>query len=182
MSYRWWDRAVALHFHDHTLWERFFETVTFFGRAELYLVAAAVLFLFYRKRREAAAQRMLFLFSAVAVSGIVVDIVKVAAGRFRPNRLWNEGLYGFDGWHFHHDFISFPSGHSAAAFAGMTALALMWPRYRVLFLAAAALIAFSRVALASHFISDVLVGSLLGWGIACLLYRRVFKTRTAGRF
>lgn len=58
---------------------------------------------------------------------------------------------------------SFPSGHSAASFAGATAYLLMRKNKRGwLLLALAALIAFSRLYLFVHYPSDVLVGALTG--------------------
>jgi undecaprenyl-diphosphatase len=60
------------------------------------------------------------------------------------------------------DSTSFPSGHAATAFAAATAVALVYPRFRVPVLLLAALVALSRVYLGVHYWSDVLVGSLFG--------------------
>ena len=64
---------------------------------------------------------------------------------------------------------SFPSGHATVAFACATTLALAVPRLRWPLFALAALIAFSRVYVGVHFPFDVLVGALLGVGIATAL-------------
>jgi undecaprenyl-diphosphatase len=64
---------------------------------------------------------------------------------------------------------SFPSDHAAAAFAIAFAV-LAFSRWAGgLFLAAAALIALSRVALGAHYPSDVLAGLLVGWAAAWLV-------------
>jgi undecaprenyl-diphosphatase len=60
------------------------------------------------------------------------------------------------------DSTSFPSGHAATAFAAATAVALVYPRFRVPVLALASLVALSRVYLGVHYWSDVVVGSVLG--------------------
>ena len=77
---------------------------------------------------------------------------------------------------------SMPSGHAATAFAAATALALLFPRLRLAAYALAALICVSRVYLGVHYVSDVVVGALLGAliGVAVVLAgRRLVPAATA---
>ncbi|MGH2744240.1 MAG: phosphatase PAP2 family protein, partial [Thermoleophilaceae bacterium] len=60
---------------------------------------------------------------------------------------------------------SFPSGHSATAFAAATAVAILCPRMRPYALGIAAAVALSRVYLRVHFPLDVLAGAALGAGL-----------------
>lgn len=60
------------------------------------------------------------------------------------------------------DQFSFPSGHSITAFAVATSLSLFYPSLMLGLLFCAASIAASRILLGMHFLSDVVVGSLLG--------------------
>jgi len=60
------------------------------------------------------------------------------------------------------DKYSFPSGHSITAFGIAIAVGLFYPELQVCLLAAAFLIAASRIILGMHFLSDVLAGSAIG--------------------
>ena len=79
---------------------------------------------------------------------------------------------------------SFPSGHAMTAFATAVVVAVLHPRLRWPALAAAALVALSRVYLGVHFALDVLAGAALGTAIALLVVRAgrliaVRRTRVA---
>ncbi|HUE98570.1 MAG TPA: phosphatase PAP2 family protein [Anaerolineales bacterium] len=74
---------------------------------------------------------------------------------------------------------SFPSGHSASAFAGAWLLNRNFPRRRGLRYLIASLVAFSRIYLGDHYPGDVASGSLLGLLFA-MFFRRVFNRGKAG--
>jgi membrane-associated phospholipid phosphatase len=69
---------------------------------------------------------------------------------------------------------SFPSGHSATAFAGAWLFSRYFPKQWGLFYAVASLVAFSRVYLGDHYPGDVVAGSSLGTLFA-MLGRRLVK-------
>ena len=102
--------------------------------------------------------------AAVGVASLLTDLVKDAFGRTRPPA----GDTGLASLVPLPDNPSFPSGHSATAFAAATALALLCPRLRPFVLAIALAVAVSRVYLRVHFPLDVVAGSLVGAGIGAL--------------
>jgi undecaprenyl-diphosphatase len=75
---------------------------------------------------------------------------------------------------------SFPSGHTATAFAAATAVGAFHPRLRWPLLAVAGLVGLSRVYLGVHYGLDVVAGAVLGaaigltcaWAVRSFLWRR----------
>jgi membrane-associated phospholipid phosphatase len=98
---------------------------------------------------------------AAAAAGLVVSLLKGISDRARPP-LADPTLSVVGGIP---DSTSFPSGHSATAFATAIVVGFAYPRLRLPLLALAALVALSRVYLGMHFWTDVLAGSLLGVAI-----------------
>lgn len=72
---------------------------------------------------------------------------------------------------------SFPSGHAASSFAAATALTIVFQQKGKYAFIVAGLIAISRVYVGVHYVSDILVGALLGvmislWGGVILNWLR----------
>jgi len=108
--------------------------------------------------------------SAEAAAVVLFRLVKNASKRKRPCQLqahcWSKVLPP--------DQFSFPSGHSMSAFAIAIPLCIFYPQLQAGLLALSLSIALSRVILGMHFVSDVVVGSLLGAGLgygAYLIFR-----------
>jgi undecaprenyl-diphosphatase len=70
--------------------------------------------------------------------------------------------------------FSFPSGHSAASFAGAFLLSRYYPKRAPVFYTIAALVGFSRIYVGAHYPGDVVSGGLFGTFFAFIL-RRVFS-------
>ena len=181
LSYLFVDRPLAIRLHgiEHTSLQRVFAVITRLGESQWTIVPGFLLFLAFRKSRKHAAMAGLFVAGAVAVSGLVVDLLKFVLGRARPSLYFERGLYGFDLLHGVHARQSFPSGHAATAFSAALALALLFPRHRWACVAAAAVVAASRVILEQHYVSDVIAGAGLGVASTMFLYDRVFRARLA---
>ena len=102
--------------------------------------------------------------AAVGFASLATHVLKETFGRSRPP-VDEPGLGSLVPLP---DNPSFPSGHSATAFAAATALAVLCPRLRPYALAIALAVAVSRVYLRVHFPLDVLAGGLLGAGAGAL--------------
>jgi membrane-associated phospholipid phosphatase len=111
--------------------------------------------------RRAAASGLVSL----AVTATVVNLFfKPVARRSRPDRI---GASVPLGRHVRMPISrSFPSGHTAAAFAFATGAGRALPSVRVPLGVLAALVGYSRVHTGVHYPSDVLVGALCGIGLA----------------
>ena len=114
-------------------------------------------------------ERASYVFAAVAVSGIVDQILKHAIGRARPVLLPLDGPFHFEPLSIANALASFPSGHTTSAFAAAVALASMRPDWRGRLLGAALLIGASRVLVGAHYPSDVVGGAALGSAVSMAL-------------
>ena len=102
---------------------------------------------------------------AVAATSLAVDLLKQAFDRVRPPIADSDlgSLVPIPG------NPSFPSGHSATAFAAATVIALISPKLRWWALGLAAAVAVSRVYLRVHYPLDVIAGAVVGAGLGALV-------------
>ena len=108
---------------------------------------------------------------ACALAGVVTRVVKISAGRARPN------VQTETQWHgpgFNPRYNAFPSGHAAASTAFFATLAFACRRIGLGLLAIPMLIAFSRMYVGAHHLSDVVAAALLGALVAYVVARRMF--------
>lgn len=107
-----------------------------------------------------------YLLVSLLLTSAIVNSVKTIIGRARPPLYEQYGIFGFKPFDGHFLLQSFPSGHSAQMAAFMVALALLFPRFRLLLGGAALWIGATRIILGVHYPSDVAGGLALGGGIA----------------
>ena len=125
----------------------------------------------------------LFAFWAIALSGILANILKLMFARARPKLLDTLGAYDFfSRWGTGYDFTSFPSGHATTMGALAAVLVLWFPRLSVLTVPACLAFAASRVAAGAHFPSDVIAGFSLGFLFSVYLARVLARRHSVFRF
>jgi undecaprenyl-diphosphatase len=127
-------------------------------------VVAAVVALVVRSRRWLAIFAAMVI--ACGAAGMANRVIKIAAGRSRPAVVTDAGWHGP---RFSSKYNAFPSGHTASSTAFFGSLCLARRRIGLLFLPIPMLIAFARLYVGAHHLSDVVAGALLGVACAALL-------------
>jgi membrane-associated phospholipid phosphatase len=129
-------------------------------------------------RNRVICKILLCMMIAASISGALVNSIRLLSGRARPNNTeatqeWNGLWRGREFLLFKSKYHSFPSGHTGTAFAffGVPLFAHR-PRGRWALLAAVA-IAWSRVYLNVHHLSDVMAGALIGLITAFFVWERL---------
>ena len=140
--------------------------ITILGDGSIMIIIAFLLL--FRKVRFS-----LILFVSFLSSSLVVQLLKrlVFTNYPRPVKYFEDTvhtLYLIPGLKYH-SWFSFPSGHSATAFALFTGLALIVKNQglKLVFFLIACITAYSRVYLSQHFLVDIIAGSAIG--IFCAL-------------
>ncbi|PKN51959.1 MAG: phosphatase PAP2 family protein [Deltaproteobacteria bacterium HGW-Deltaproteobacteria-13] len=178
VSYLLWDIPLAKYCRElNPAVINIFDVITRLGISTWYIVASVIFYLFFRfvYKNNLNAARSLFVFIALSVTGIFINIVKWIAGRYRPVELFNHGYFGFDYFGVGYEWTSFPSGHAQTAFSLATALTILFPRWGVPLFIVAIAVGVSRIILTSHYLSDVIAGA--GIGILLTLAVKYFFDR-----
>jgi membrane-associated phospholipid phosphatase len=166
-----------------------FEVITKLGQSGWFLYPLGILLLLIAAVDRATAPRLVrgvlrafavrlgFLFTAIAVPGLFVAVIKRLIGRARP---WS----GRDPWSYQllvwqPEYASLPSGHATTAFAAAIAIGTVWPKARPVMWCYALLIAASRIIVSAHHPSDVVAGAIVGT-IGALLVRNWYAARRLG--
>ena len=166
------DPKEAAYFRNTTAFQGFRNIVNGNAAAIGIGATAASLYAIGRFRKDSKMQHTALLAGeAMADTALVQTVLKDATMRLRPIS------YPASGW-----FVtsssptqyirgngSFPSGHSMVAFAVATVIARRYGNHRWVPFAAyglASVVGFSRLTLNVHFLSDVFMGSALGYTIS----------------
>jgi len=96
---------------------------------------------------------------ACALAGVAARVVKISTGRARPTV---QSQVEWNGPRLNPRYNSFPSGHTAASTAFFATLAFASWRIGAGFLVIPILIAFSRMYVAAHHLSDVVCAAMIG--------------------
>ena len=146
-------------FHTEIL-NQFFIYYTNVGDGLFAVIAGIIAIITFRNKPYGLA----ILFS-YAFSGIIAQFIKRSIDSPRPKLYFENGGYDqfIEGVKLY-SHNSFPSGHTATAFAMFTVIALFVSNknYQWLFLILAIGVGYSRIYLGQHFLLDILAGSLIG--------------------
>lgn len=139
----------------------------FFAVKGVNILIWTVLFLYLVFIEEKKDKRFIFYFIvSLLISSLLVFTMKNVIKRPRPfSSITNYQLLNYPS-----DY-SFPSGHAAISFAAAAILSFFDKKRKKYFYLIAVIIAFSRVYLGCHYVSDVLAGIFLGWLISSLLIK-----------
>ena len=160
------DRRTAGALHDNRLRLNISRDVSYLGSGYGTGAVAAAFYLVGRKTGNARARETGILGAEALIdSGIVAAVLKSATQRRRP-RAKEPGDF-FEGG------LSFPSGHTVAAWSLATVVANEYRNNHLVQVSAyglATIVSMSRFTGRNHFLSDVLVGSAIGYGIGQYVY------------
>lgn len=128
--------------------------ITYLGSGgAVWIVLTVIMLISGKNRKIGAAMTVALILSLIVCNGIL----KPLASRIRPYELVSAQLLIAPPMG-----ASFPSGHASAAFAAAITLVLSRHRLASAAVIMAVLIAFSRMYLYVHYLSDVLAGAGLG--------------------
>jgi len=142
---------------------------------QLMIVGGLALFLAIWIKRRDWVQVIAAALIASTLSGALINVSRLTTGRVRPNNEAEHGV-GFHGpWHEgrltigNHGLNAFPSGHTATAVGFAAPFLFAKPILGVFVLLCALAIAWSRMQLGAHHLSDVVAATLIslavGWAV-----------------
>jgi membrane-associated phospholipid phosphatase len=144
---------------------------------ELVAYGSVALAIAWTRRAGRLAHLIVCMMLASTLAGVTVDSIRLLSGRTRPGeREIQSGWYGL--WYGKtfllrkNKFHSFPSGHTASAFAFFGTAAWAHRRWGWALLSLAGAIAWSRLYLNAHHLSDVVVALIIGLLLAFVVWRR----------
>jgi len=145
------------------------ENISYAGSFYASAAAAATFYLVGRQKNDYRARETGILVGEASINGfIVATALKGISQRVRPKEGRDRSEF-FDGG------TSFPSGHSTQIWAVATVVANEYHDRRLVQVAAysvASAVSVARFTAGKHYLSDVLVGSALGYGIGQYVYRK----------
>jgi undecaprenyl-diphosphatase len=171
-SYFLIDRLAAHAVPAAGTWPReLADKLTHAGDATGWVVAGVALLAWQIYRRWTWMGMGAWMLGSVAAVGLIVRLIKVTVGRSRPNLLMRDGTYDFSFMETAYAWNSFPSGHASTLGAMCFVMCWKYPRWRPMWIVVFVALASTRVLTLSHFVSDVIVGFVLGMVVAALIRR-----------
>lgn len=151
----------------------FFINYTFMGDGIFALCLAAVFIFYFKRRKEGIALLVAFIFSEA-----LIELTKNCLNYSNPGLYFEPGQTFLTTVDTHPSgYQGFISGHTAIAFALVTVFVLLLKNkaWQLPLLAAAGLLAYSRMYLAQHVLPDICIAALLGSLAGVLAFHVVYN-------
>jgi len=145
--------SILIQFRNPIL-DKIMIAISFLG-SWVYILLFLVVILLWEKQKREWIPVVLISF---AVTTLLTYSLKIGVGRSRPDI--NPLEIKTD--------KSFPSGHATAVFTAIPIIKKLAPSLKYFWLIFAILVIISRLYLGIHYISDLVAGSLIGYGISSL--------------
>lgn len=145
------------------------EGITYIG--EITLIIALITFIYYIYDKKLGKKVVYISVFSMLTNNVLKLLIKAPRPIGEPGivsiRIETAGGY------------SFPSGHSQNTATLFTWLAkiIKQRKFTIIGIVVVVLVMFSRLYLGVHYPVDVVVGSLLGWGISCFLFTHIDRVR-----
>lgn len=166
---------VPLTYHAQSTWHSLYipmRIISIIISPPTQLLIWSCIFVYFLFIKKSAKYAQLFypIAASLILSNTLVRIVKVIVGRSRPHVLLSSGIYHLNMISFERIFSSLPSGHATTVGCIMGFLAAKYPRKGLLFILLSLMISLSRVFIAAHYLSDILVGNFIGFYVSWLFF------------
>ncbi len=181
-SFLWIDTPVAYGSSSLTSIRWIALSITWLGLPIMHLTIANSLFILSRFVDKLKPFTIPLLQYSLSIGFIMFfcGILKLTVARARPYLFLEDGITGFAFGNFGHSFRSFPSSHSAVAVAlALLFIAYSGGNYRYTPWIFVVLIAVTRIVLQKHFISDILIGVLIGQLVTSSIIFYTTKNKSA---
>ncbi len=177
VSFQKGEEVIYLYQKRNTFLNDVFSSITQLSEFPVYALIVIVLWVSNRKEKAIT----------ILLAGLITIFVSAGLKTFfkepRPALYFEKNhpeieLQPLPGMKLNSAFNSYPSGHTMGAFTLFVTLAYLWPRkylFGVTCIFLGAGVAFSRIYLGQHFLSDVIAGSMVGTYLASFAYFYIFK-------
>ncbi len=166
-----YDRQITEWINNHRIkiLDDFFLSVTDTTWIVVVLISVVLLGIALFRKNKALKIKTFQIMAALICNVIVVTFLKYTVNRLRPfvNNVIIEKLSS-------ENTPSFPSGHTAAAFVIAMSFSLLFPNKTGLKIAVwlwAIAVAYSRIVLGVHYLSDVLASVIIGCVISIIVHK-----------
>lgn len=136
----------------------FFRIITLIGDIEFFIPVAIIISIFFLARKN----KLSGLWASIIVVGVISFLIKIFVNRPRPYESQNVASL------VNTAMSSFPSGHAMIVFSIVPFLVKNFTKQKYYFILLAVLVAFSRIYLNVHYLSDIIAGAFLGYLIGTI--------------